>query len=465
MIWLRNSLKLTPYQAWLFVLATLIVAGVYAGGIVFTRGLVVTNLTDLVPWGFWITVDLSSIAMSAGAFLLCAAVYLLGLKQYQPLARTATFIGLIGYSMAVLTLLLDIGRPERFWHALVFWNPHSVLWEVTMCITLYFAVLALESAPILGQWQWLKSRWPRLAEKLGSVHHYAPYLAVVGLGLSMLHQSSLGATYGILKARPIWYRPDLSALFMASAMAGGPSLTVLISMIAARLTPSIRVEDRLLEKLALFIGWVLVGYLYLRFWDALTMSYTYQPGRTEGLKLLTGGPLSFNFWVGEILLGAVIPIVILLTSRLRRQPILRMIALGLVVVGGSLSLGCDDGRAADLADVSPARDCYPLYNVLPLADRSFERGRGDSLRRVGGYFRDTLFERGGSWREPRGRRGKRRGKNRKFTGNGESRVKAEILQFDQATAQCNFHQLDRRMHFELFHHPFAMTGNRLWADV
>ena len=347
MIWLRNSLKLTPYQAWLFVLATLIVAGVYAGGIVFTRGLVVTNLTDLVPWGFWITIDLSSIAMSAGAFLLCAAVYLLGLKQYQPLARTATFIGLIGYSMAVLTLLLDIGRPERFWHALVFWNPHSVLWEVTMCITLYFAVLALESAPILGQWQWLKSRWPRLAEKLGSVHHYAPYLAVVGLGLSMLHQSSLGATYGILKARPIWYRPDLSALFMASAMAGGPSLTVLISMIAARLTPSIRVEDRLLEKLALFIGWVLVGYLYLRFWDALTMSYTYQPGRTEGLQLLTGGSLSFNFWVGEILLGAVIPIVILLTSRLRRQPILRMIALGLVV-GGVVAYRWDVTMAGQL---------------------------------------------------------------------------------------------------------------------
>ena len=347
MIWLRNSLKLTPYQAWLFVLATLIVAGVYAGGIVFTRGLVVTNLTDLVPWGFWITIDLSSIAMSAGAFLLCAAVYLLGLKQYQPLARTATFIGLIGYSMAVLTLLLDIGRPERFWHALVFWNPHSVLWEVTMCITLYFAVLALESAPILGEWQWLKSRWPGLAKKLGSVHHYAPYLAVVGLGLSMLHQSSLGATYGILKARPIWYRPDLSALFMASAMAGGPSLTVLISMIAARLTPSIRVEDRLLEKLALFIGWVLVGYLYLRFWDALTMSYTYQPGRTEGLQLLTGGSLSFNFWVGEILLGAVIPIVILLTSRLRRQPILRMIALGLVV-GGVVAYRWDVTMAGQL---------------------------------------------------------------------------------------------------------------------
>lgn len=339
--------KLTPFQGWLLALTTLTVGGVIAGAIVFTRGLVVTNLTDLVPWGLWITIDLSSIAMSAGAFLLCAAVYLLGLKQYQPVARTATFIGLVGYSMAVLTLLLDIGRPDRFWHALVFWNPHSVLWEVTMCVALYLAVLLLESAPILGQWHWMKSHWPRLAERLSAVHHYAPYLAVVGLGLSMLHQSSLGATYAILKARPVWYRPDLSVLFMASAMAGGPSLTVLISMIAARLTPHANVEDSLLERLAHYIGWVLVVYLYLRFWDALTMTYTYQPGRTEGLHLLTSGPLSFNFWVGEVILGAAIPIVILLTSRLRRRPLLRMIALGLAV-GGVVAYRWDVNMAGQL---------------------------------------------------------------------------------------------------------------------
>src|SRR5574341_701488 len=117
--------RLTPFHYWLIALGLIVAAGVVAGLIVFARGLVVTNLTDLVPWGLWITIDLSSIAMSAGAFLLCAAVYLLGLKRFQPLARTATFIGLIGYSMAVLTLLLDIGRPDRFWHALVFWNPHS----------------------------------------------------------------------------------------------------------------------------------------------------------------------------------------------------------------------------------------------------------------------------------------------------------------------------------------------------
>lgn len=323
----------TPFRIWVVTLAVFMVTGAVAGGIVFARGLVVTNLTDLVPWGLWITIDLSAIAMSAGAFLLCAAVYILGLKQYRPLARTATFIGLIGYSMAVLTLMLDIGRPDRFWHALVFWNPHSVLWEVTMCVTLYLAVLLLETAPIFGRAPWLQNRWPWLAQRMVSLHHYAPYLAIVGLGLSMLHQSSLGATYGVLKARPIWYRPDLSVLFMISAMAGGPALTILISMLAARLSPRVWVNDALLERLSHFVGWVLVVYLYFRFWDALSMTYTYLPGRTEGLHVLTRGMLSFNFWVMEMLLGTLVPAILLLRQQFRSHPIVRMVALALIVLG------------------------------------------------------------------------------------------------------------------------------------
>lgn len=325
--------RLTPWLAWVVGLATIIAAGVAAGLIVFWKGLSVTNLTDLVPWGLWITIDLSAIAVSAGAFSLCAAVYLLGLKRFQPVARTATFVGLIGYSMALLTLLLDIGRPDRFWHAVVYWNKHSLLWEVTMCVTLYLAVLALECMPIFAQFEWLKTRWPKLAEKMAHVHNYAPYLAVAGLGLSMLHQSSLGAVYGVLKARPFWYRPDLSVLFIISAVAGGMALTVFASMLSARLTKRASVDDSLLERIAYFIGWSLVLYLYFRFWDALSMTYTYQPGRSEGLRLLTSGPLSFNFWVGEILLGMVVPMILLLKNSTRANPNWRMIALALVVGG------------------------------------------------------------------------------------------------------------------------------------
>ncbi|HEX6384470.1 MAG TPA: NrfD/PsrC family molybdoenzyme membrane anchor subunit, partial [Anaerolineae bacterium] len=217
--WLQVETML--FSAWTGGLALLMAAGLVGAATVFIRGLVVTNLTNLVPWGLWIAIDLSSIALSAGAFLLSAAVYLLGLKRLQPVARTAVFIGLLGYSMALMTLLLDIGRPDRFWHALAFWNIHSPLWEVTMCVALYFSVLLLEVAPIFGQADWLRNRWPQIAGRLEHVHKVAPVLAIAGLGLSMLHQSSLGATFGVLKARPIWYRPDMAVLFIVSAMAAG----------------------------------------------------------------------------------------------------------------------------------------------------------------------------------------------------------------------------------------------------
>jgi molybdopterin-containing oxidoreductase family membrane subunit len=325
--------KFQPIYLWLGFLLIILAAGAVAYGIVLVKGLSVTNLSDVVPWGLWITIDLSAIALSAGAFTLCAVVYLLGLKQYEPVARTATFIGLIGYTMALLTLLLDIGRPDRFWHALVYWNTHSLLWEVSMCLTLYLSVLALETAPLIGRTEWMQSRFPWIANKMTSIHRFAPILAILGLGLSMLHQSSLGATYGVLQARPIWYKPGLSVMFMFSAIVGGPALTVLVTKISGRLTPYAKVDDSLLEKITLFVGWGLVGYIYYRFWDAFSVTYTYEPGRSESLNMMTSGPLAFNFLVGEMLLGAIVPAILLLVPRFRKSWTAQVIALALVVAG------------------------------------------------------------------------------------------------------------------------------------
>jgi Ni/Fe-hydrogenase subunit HybB-like protein len=361
MIWSGNRYRNLFFPAWVAILLLLMAAGVVGAFLVFTRGLVVTNLSDLVPWGLWITIDLSAIALSAGAFLLSAAVYLLGLKQFQPVARTAVFVGIIGYSIAMLMLLMDIGRPDRFWHAITYWNIHSPLWEVTMCVVLYFAVLLLEVTPIFGQADFMRRRWPRLSGRLSGVHHLAPILAVLGLGLSMLHQSSLGATYGVLKARPIWYRPGLAVLFIVSAMVAGPALTVLASKVAARFTPRARINEELLDHISRFIGWTLVAYLYFRFWDVLAMSYTYEPARSEGLNLLLTGPLAFNFWTGEILLGIIIPMVILLSARLRSQPGFHILAL-LLVVGGLVAYRWDVNLVGQLvvAGALP-QEITPLY--------------------------------------------------------------------------------------------------------
>ena len=320
-------------RSWFTILALIIMGGLYAAFQVFTKGLVVTNLTDLVPWGLWIAIDLSSIALAAGAFSLCALVYLVGLKEYEPVAKTATFVGIVCYTMAMLCLLMDVGRPDRFWHGFVYWNIHSVLWEVTMCVGLYFSVLLLETMPIIADMDWFQKLFPKLSKPMRHIHHYSPILAIFGLGFSMLHQSSLGATYGVMIARPIWFRPNLSVLFIYSAVLGGIALTLFVSMLAARLTPRANVDDRLISKLAKALGWGLAGYLYFRFWDTFAMNYTYQPGRTEGLQILTQGSLAFNFWIIEVALGMVFPMIVFLNGRLRQNHVIRMIALICVSAG------------------------------------------------------------------------------------------------------------------------------------
>ena len=188
-----------------------------------------------------------------------------------------------------------------------------------MCVGLYFTVLALEVLPIVGQSEPIQSRWPNLGDRLESMHKFAPFLALAGLTFSMLHQSSLGATYGVLKARPFWYKPSLAVLFMASAIVGGLAMTVLVSKIAGRVSKRVTVRDDLLDIVSKFIGWALVVYLYLRFWDLLGFEYTYMPGRTEAFNMLDSGPMAMNFWGGEIILGIVVPMIILLSSRLRQR--------------------------------------------------------------------------------------------------------------------------------------------------
>src|SRR4030042_1955092 len=239
--------------AWLAFLALTLVIGLTAAILVFARGLTLTNLTNGVPWGLWITIDLSAVALGAGAFTLSAIVYLFGVKRFQSIVRLAVFVGFIGYTTALLTLVMDIGRPDRFWHPWLYWNVHSVLWEITWCITIYLAIMVLEFLPVIAEaklfdrWQWFR----RLAHFL---HKGAPILALLGLGISLLHQSSLGATYGIVKSRPIWFKPSMPIMFIISAISAGPALTMAVAIVVEWITGKRKISYDILRTVARFSG-------------------------------------------------------------------------------------------------------------------------------------------------------------------------------------------------------------------
>lgn len=320
------------FRVWVIFLLVPLSIGLYYGLNVLYRGLGVTNLSDGAPWGLWIVFDLSFIALSAGAFSLSAICYLLGREAFQALARIAVFIGLLGYSGALLCLFMDIGRPDRFWHGWVFWNIHSMLWEVTMCITLYFTVLMLEVFPMVIEHQAFH-RFPFLQRIGHRIHRFAPILAILGLCLSLLHQSSLGGTYGVVIGRAFLFRATIPLLFIVSAVAGGIAFTIHITLIVQWLKRQILVPITVLFEAGQIAGTVLLFYLYMRFWDTTAGNYGYVPGTSEAFTDLMVGPFAVTFWTWEIVLGGLLAAYLLIRARAKQSVTMLLIGSGLAMFG------------------------------------------------------------------------------------------------------------------------------------
>jgi len=330
----RQVVAYPAFATWMLFLGVLLLIGLVSGAAVLWYGLDVTNLSNRVPWGLWITVDLSAIALGAGAFSLSTIVYIFRVKSFAPIARMAVFVGFVGYTSAMLALVMDIGRPDRFWHPMVYWNVHSVLWEVTMCVMLYSAVLIFELAPALLESKWVVQRFPRGPQIAHVMHRFTPVVSVVGLGLSLLHQSSLGATYGVLAARPLWFKPSLPVMFIISAVAAGSTFTLALTVFYENVIGKRQISSKLRSHIAMFAGLMTLAYLYLKLWDFLaTFYYSHLPARVAANTLLESTtPYGTTFWWLEIVLGALIPAIILLTPALRRQDLW-------VLLGGFLAIG------------------------------------------------------------------------------------------------------------------------------
>jgi menaquinone reductase, integral membrane subunit len=338
MVTLTEARKPTRFSlgflAWMAFIGILITIGLISAINVFINGLEVTNMYNNVPWGLWITIDLTAIALGAGAFTLSAIVYLFGLKRFMPIVRIAVFVGFIGYTSALLTLVMDIGRPDRFWHPWVYWNVHSVLWEITWCITIYLTIMAMEFLPVITENKFF-DRMPWTREVAHILHKAAPFFALLGLAISLLHQSSLGATYGIVKSRPIWFKPSMPIMFILSAIAVGPALTMTVTIVIEWITGKRLIAQDILRTIARFSGFALLVYGYIKFWDLAAITYYGRmPSVSQALHTLNQQtPYNFAFWVGEILLGIVIPVVIFLTPRFNRNPALLALGGGLAAMG------------------------------------------------------------------------------------------------------------------------------------
>jgi Ni/Fe-hydrogenase subunit HybB-like protein len=190
-----------------------------------------TNLSQTQPWGLWIGFDMmTGIALAAGGFTIGATVEIFGLKDYHPIERPAILTGFLGYMLAVIGLIADLGKP---WNMVgIFSNngTQSVLFEVAWCVALYSTVLFLEFSVPLFEWLgWERFHRPLKKALLG--------LTVLSVMFSTMHQSALGSLFIIApgKLHPLWYSSQLFLFFFISAVIAGICMVIVESTLSHRI--------------------------------------------------------------------------------------------------------------------------------------------------------------------------------------------------------------------------------------
>jgi Ni/Fe-hydrogenase subunit HybB-like protein len=305
---------------WKLVFLALMIAGLYATVVRFTRGLgPSTNLNDQFPWGIWIGFDvLCGVMLAAGGFTLTAAVHIFNIKRLHPIVRPTVLTAFLGYLLVCVALMYDLGRPYRIWHPLIMRNPHSVMFEVAYCVMLYTTVLSLEFAPIvLERFNWQKP--------LKIIRGVLVPLVIGGVILSTLHQSSLGSLYLIMpeKLHPFWYSPLLPVFFFISAIAVGLAMTIFESSMSSKYFGR-QLELPILQELGRVLFVVLSVLAILRFEDLL------HRGELKGL--LRPSYEMYFFWL-EVSLSLILPLLLLTRKRVRQSAGGLYLASVLVVLG------------------------------------------------------------------------------------------------------------------------------------
>jgi len=314
------KLQMPKITFWRIVFAVIVVLGVYSSWIRFTQGLgAATNLSDEFPWGLWIGFDvLCGVMLAAGGFTLMAAVHIFNAERFKPIGRPALLTAFLGYLLVVFALMYDLGLPWRIWHPLIMWNPHSVMFEVGWCVTLYTTVLALEFSPMVFEKL-------RMKKALRILHAISIPLVIMGVILSTLHQSSLGTLYLIVpeKLHPLWYTSLLPLLFFVSALAVGIAMTIFESWMSNR-----HLGHKLDEKLVVYMGRILI---------VLVAFYTVLRFRDLGVRGAWGHAFALDYasilFLFEIGIGLIVPLVLALFPKVRTTAGGLFVMSTLVVIG------------------------------------------------------------------------------------------------------------------------------------
>ncbi len=334
----------TPIRFRFFTPGVIILCLIVANGMVFLLGRflfgigAVTNLDNFYPWGLWIGVDVAAgVALAAGGFTTAALGHIMHREEYHVVIRPALLTAMLGYTFVALGVFTDIGRWYFIWHALIYWNGNSALFEVGTCVMIYLTVLYIEFLPILTERFMGRVKLPGPLSvfnlPLNSLLHMLDrglnrtmfIFIIAGVVLSCLHQSSLGTLMVIAgeKMHPLWQTPVLPLLFLLSAISVGLPMVIFESLICSR-SFKLKPEMHVLSKLGSLVAPMLGVYLAAKIGDMVI--------RETFVHLAVINAASVMFVI-ELVVGVVIPLRMFLSKKVLKSPLLLWIASALVILG------------------------------------------------------------------------------------------------------------------------------------
>ena len=337
-------------KVWVAFLIVVILISIYAYYQQLTKGLIITGMRDYALWGVYISNFVFFVAISLVGSLVTAVLRLSGAKWSTPITRISEVIAVGAVIMAGLTIIIDMGRPDRFFYVLIYGRLQSpIIWDVLVISTYLLISLLLLTYPMLPDLAILKkyfkdkpklSKWyDRLSLRWSgskkqvkiynkSIQTLSVLIIPVAFGIHTVTAWLFASTY-----RPGWDSSNFGPYFIAGAFVAGAGAVVLIMYI---LRKTYHLEDYItnmhFDKMGKLLVLLSLIYLYFNINEYVVPAYKVTNEEAGHLEDLFVGEYATMFW-SVIFFGLILPVLVLIFKKGRRP--LPLAIIGLIVVVGA----------------------------------------------------------------------------------------------------------------------------------
>ena len=329
----------------LFLLGVMTLLGIWGYYLRITVGDEASNLTSILPWGLWVASYIYFIGLSAGGFLISSLVYVFGMKKYEAAGRIALAQAAICLFIALFLILTDLGHPERALTIAYHFNHTSVMAWMFICYNVYMVIVLwelylatrLDLVRIASEGRGLQSRLSDLLvlgyrdvseEARQRDQKRLKTLGILGIPAAIIVHGGVGSIFATVKAHPAWNTGLLPIIFLVSALASGGAL--LAVLVACFSTLEKAAKSDLVRDIAVLSATILCVELLMFFAEISVALYSGIPAHTISYKLMMFGDYWYVFWVIQLAIGAVLPL--LLIFRWSRQGAVAAPALGAAAI-------------------------------------------------------------------------------------------------------------------------------------